>query len=823
MFSLDTETTGIDFHHGAKPFFVTVCQEDLTQTYWEWSVDPMTRQPILPEEDMEQISNLIITSGDSIVGQNLKFDVKALSRVGIPTEPHKFPFPKIHDTLIAGHLLYSNKPHNLTDMAIQYLGVDIEPLEKALEEAVKECRRLAKRDYPSWRIAKEGLPDMPSAKEKTWRYDMWLPRTLAIEMDLPQPNPECNHQWIESLSKESPGHSCRYCNGQRWWIVLSDYSNADSAVTIRLWQEQRKMLEQRKLWKIYLERMKLVPIIYQMEELGIPISRERLCELREQFTQLSENHGKVCTQIANGYMTDESEMLKAWGIYTQFKIPEHTPVDIAADMLAEKGETEAEQSIRNSRRYDLKLPRSGNNKSLTEFCFSERYLNLPARKFGKSDTPSLDKTVMDYYLSSLPEDSVQLKFIKALTTKRKRDTALNFVDSYESFMVPVPLTAELIASFGSQVALEKYCLIYSSLNQTGTDTLRMSMSNPNGQQISKQENINLRYMFGPLPGREWFPTDYENLELRIPGYEAGEAQMIALFEKPDEAPFFGSYHLLNASIVYPDLFNKPICPRCLDTGDYTDESTKTKRTCSPHQAKVPTCHIKGAFKTLYDSTWYQWIKNAGFALIYGCQEAKFDETCKRNGGYAALRKKLPALFRLSEHWIRFAEQRGYVETIPDRAVDPDRGYPILCSRTEWGGISPTIPLNYHVQSTAMWCTSKAMVRIHNFFESLNRGELFNGRRWVYPTTGKYYLVLQVHDELVPDCPVAPAKWKNGPGKGKPSWVYNWPVIRHCRELMEQSGDDIGIPLKVSVSHCALTWSKGEKIKESVANSYFQSV
>ena len=39
---------------------------------------------------------------------------------------------------------------------------------------------------------------------------------------------------------------------------------------------------------------------------------------------------------------------------------------------------------------------------------------------------------------------------------------------------------------------------------------------------------------------------------------------------------------------------------------------------------------------------------------------------------------------LNEKCIRFAEKYGYVETMPDRTVDPDRGYPLLCSRSKWG-------------------------------------------------------------------------------------------------------------------------------------------
>src|SRR6187455_1410176 len=125
MISLDTETTGVDLRHGARPFFVTTCDEAGEVTYWEWDVDPLTRQPDVPLEDQMEITK-ILKGADSIILQNPKFDKAALDSIGIT----EWDWGKVHDTLLAGHLLASNRPHNLTDMAMQYLGADIEPYEK---------------------------------------------------------------------------------------------------------------------------------------------------------------------------------------------------------------------------------------------------------------------------------------------------------------------------------------------------------------------------------------------------------------------------------------------------------------------------------------------------------------------------------------------------------------------------------------------------------------------------------------------------------------------------------------------------------------------
>ncbi|MHC4278447.1 MAG: DNA polymerase, partial [Planctomycetota bacterium] len=113
-------------------------------------------------------------------------------------------------------------------------------------------------------------------------------------------------------------------------------------------------------------------------------------------------------------------------------------------------------------------------------------------------------------------------FVQGLRKFRKRQTGLSYLQSYKRFALL------------SQVAVansSNWFTLYPSLNPTGTDTLRWSSQSPNAQQISKQDDVNLRYCFGPAPGREWWSLDAKNLELRIPAYEAGEQEMIELFER----------------------------------------------------------------------------------------------------------------------------------------------------------------------------------------------------------------------------------------------------------------------------------------------------
>lgn len=690
--ALDCETTGVDLKHGAKPFFVTTCVDGEAPVFWEWPVDPLTRQPQIPPGDIEEIRAAVGPLGPPLVGQNLKFDVRALLTIGIDIQH----WHRIDDTLRAGHVLASSMPHDLTSMALQYLGVDILPYERALEVATKEARRVVQQaqlrqtrggnslfdaePFAGWAIAKKGRADMPSAKEETWKYDSWLPRAVAQELDYPKGHP--------------------------WWTVLRDYANTDSIITARLWQEMRRQMERRGLLKIYRECMRVYPVVVDMEERGVTGSEAGFTRLRSEFRQNSLLAGGNCVRIAK------------------------------------------------SRGFDLELPKGAINGSIRQFAFD--VLNLPRIRNGKAktDNPSLDsKNAIPYYLANLEPGSQELDWIQNLVEKRTKDTALAYLESYERFRVP---------------DVEGYWRLHPSLNPTGTDTLRCSSGNPNAQQISKKEKANLRKAFGPAAGREWWSFDASNIELRLPAYEAKARKLMDLFDRPDEPPFYGMVHMLMFSIVYEDIWSKEL-----------KEHGPLK--------------VAKLIKTKYESTYYQDCKNGDFAVQYGSVESSgtADRTYRRPGAFRLVKQHLSEIHGpggLNERCIAYAQRHGYVETMPDKTVDPTRGYPLLCTRSERGYILPTVPLNYRVQGTACWWMMKAMIRVHQLLAEWRK-------------TFDAYICLQVHDELVLDMPKRADPRKNPKAS-------NLARARMIQALMASGGDDIGVPTPVSMEWHENNWAEG---------------
>jgi len=713
--SLDTETTGLDLRHGARPFLVTTAFEEDSQVYtdyWgQWPVDPYTRKVRARCSDLVKIQRWM-DDATEYVFQNPKFDLTALSLLFADYGmTFRWDWSKVRDTLLAGHLLKSNQPHDLTTMTLVYLGINVQPYEDEIKRCTVECRRMAQGRNPqyNWRIAKEDSPkdprpEMPSAKGETWKNDMWLPSYVAKVMD--------------------------YHQDHEYRIACVDYSVSDSDSTYRLYGHMEQLLKERGLWCIYQERLKLLPVVYQMEQYGVTVNKARLRKLRDEYLAESGKAGSTCLRIAKDYD------------------------------------------------YNLQLPKSGRNGSLTKFVFGSQYLGLePYETSDKTGDPSLNKRCKEHYEVALDEGSPAYEFITNLGAKTKRDTALGYMASYERYWLPMSfpdgVEFNVLEMANGKPGIhtrirqsDTWFRLHPSLNATGTDTLRWSSSNPNEQNISKKEGFNLRYGFGPAPGREWWSGDAKNIELRIPAYESEQQELIELFEHPDTPPYYGSTHLLNFHTVYPDIWDAAL-------------------------KKVGLEKVGPYCKNIYASSWYQYCKNGGFAVQYGAieiegKEGTADKAFHRLGSHAKLKARFDKLEALNNGWIAVANDCGYVETLPDKTVDPDRGYPIWCSRSRHGHVKPTIPLNYHVQSTAMWWMMKAMIRVQAYLDDLNAVE------------PKYFMVCQVHDELVFDFPYRPNKG-------------NMPKIRKLRRLMEQGGDDIGLPTPVAFTYHPETWATGESI------------
>ncbi len=509
IISLDTETTGLDFAHGAKPFLVTTCDEEGVVRFWEWDVDPLTRQVDVLDADLADIAELT-DAADLIYLQGAKFDAHALASVGLA-----LPWEKVRDTLCAGHLLSSNTGHSLDELCIDYLDLDILKYETAVKETVQFCRQVARREHPHWRIAEAGAEGMPSVKgggkreeDRPWKNDMWLPRALY-----------------------QAGTTCQRM--EHWLTACSDYANPDSEATILLGLEMERRIRERGLWKIYEHRLELPRVYCEMESCGLTAIGDYTERTIADYTAYCAEAEAGLRDIAVGYGHDlelaDGAALNdnmrdffygaAWRKCDRCgwrKRIKHWNGEVVH--LAEYERSTGRAGFITEDNLCPKCLKGGRKRMPVrrELVVEERpNLALPVIRGAKTGNASLDKDAMAEYLRTL--DGPALDFIRLLSDKRKRETDLSYMESYRRFWVPV-------------VGAPGYFRIHPSINPFGTDHLRAASSNPNLQNVSVQEEeceecdgeggacpvcggtgrarLSVRRCFGPAPGREWWDMDF---------------------------------------------------------------------------------------------------------------------------------------------------------------------------------------------------------------------------------------------------------------------------------------------------------------------------
>lgn len=546
--------------------------------------------------------------------------------------------------------------------------------------------------------------------------------------------PSCGKGDIWRSDLWLPGALARelgYPDDHPWHTVLTEYADRDSAVAMLLWQHLFPEVERRGLLPYYEQKRLNMRVLATMEQRGTTVLVDDLNDLNNEYRSHIEACTAACNRIASAF------------------------------------------------KYKLELPKgSSNNGSLTTFAFD--VLKLPVVKRTPTGKPSLDKEVVEIYKRTL--EGQQLRFITNLNAIRKRAKSCEFLETYKSY--------------GTGSEHEGVLVLHPSVNPTATATTRLSMSNPNLQQVSKQESEcdacegegcakcnytgedlhSVRKVFGPAPGREWWSLDAKNIELRIPAYESGEPELIALFERPDDPPYYGSQHMLNMSIVYEDIWKKELAAVGLDK-------------VGPH------CKKK------YASGPYLWSKSGGLAMQYQCGEETADRAFRRPGGFRKLKGFFSKVGRLNDKYVHAAQDQGFVETTPDPSIGATRGYPLVCRRGDWGRVLSTVPLNYHTQGTAG----------HWMVRAMNRSQELLDKWAVSGFDG--YICLTVHDELVFDFPrmgdpIRDAEIEKKTGKLPTFRTSNLWRIRRIQAAMEQGGRDINVPTPVSCEYHTRCWAEG---------------
>lgn len=235
--------------------------------------------------------------------------------------------------------------------------------------------------------------------------------------------------------------------------------------------------------------------------------------------------------------------------------------------------------------------------------------------------------------------------------------------------------------------------IHSTFDQVATATGRISSSEPNLQNIPvrTEQGREIRKAFIPRPGWVLLDADYSQIELRLMAHFSGDAALVEAFRTGQDV------HARTAS----EIFDVPL-----------DEVTPTLR----NRAKAVN------FGLIYG------ISGFGLARNTGVTQKEAKEFIAR---YFA---KYPGVKRYMDEAVQQGMDRGYAETLLGRR----RYLPELAStRSVVREFGRRAAMNTPVQGTAADIIKLAMVRVD---EALRREKL------------QAKLILQVHDELLIECP-----------------------------------------------------------------------
>ena len=235
--------------------------------------------------------------------------------------------------------------------------------------------------------------------------------------------------------------------------------------------------------------------------------------------------------------------------------------------------------------------------------------------------------------------------------------------------------------------------VHTSFNQAVASTGRLSSADPNLQNVPVRTawGQRIRHAFVADPGQQLVSADYSQIELRVLAHVSGEPDLIAAFERGEDI------HRRTAAEVY----------------DVAAESV------TPDQRRI--------------------AKVVNFGVVYGLSDFGLarDTGMDQDAARTFIEKyfeSFPAITRYLERTRMHAREWGWVETFMGRRRHlPD----IRAANRQLRGAAERMAVNMPIQGAAADIMKLAMIRCD---AALREADV------------RSRLLLQVHDELVLECP-----------------------------------------------------------------------
>jgi len=259
--------------------------------------------------------------------------------------------------------------------------------------------------------------------------------------------------------------------------------------------------------------------------------------------------------------------------------------------------------------------------------------------------------------------------------------------------------------------------IHTTLNQTVASTGRLSSSNPNLQNIPIRTEIGreIRRAFVASPGAALVSADYSQMELRIFAHLTHDPGLISAFEANVDI------HRRTASLVFG-----------IPESDVTPDQRRHAKTIN-------------------------------FAVIYGMGDVRLSAEMDVPRATASEWKKryfegYPKVKEYAASVVEFAKEHGYVKTLLGRR----RYTPDIASRVpQFRTAAEREAVNAPVQGTGADIVKLAMLKVDKLIDEN------------FPNSS---MILQVHDELLFECPARDVDKLSVMVKGAMETAYPFPGV-----------------------------------------------
>jgi hypothetical protein len=607
------------------------------------------------------------------------------------------------------HALQNLESHALKDAAAKHGGI-ADTDEKDLKKAVTEARKIA--SSWGWKIAnKQNCPLLHKKPNKGWEVmDYWVPRQVALTMwrqseackmlvsaieseysderyyENVLSSLQCVSKEYREMIRSLPGWEwhppeVELSGDHPWHTVAATYCKLDTLRSVVLYRLFKAELLKANLWHQYLEFLISAEMTYRMEDNGL--------EYNSALGQ-KELHRYI-------HATEDAKTATGFALSKLYPFNPASPIQVRSILYG-----------RDSGCFGLPVTRRTVNKKNPDAAGS----------------PTIDKDFLSDVIGfSRPDNAKDLvppiwhREAESFSTYRDRMdqwhdrlVAASYDDRAKinqlyAFCCSLMMYKKLGINVNQIKAFERrktsldsttgFATLFHELNPWGTNTTRLSGSNPNGQNVSKggkakksvthlfDTKQTLRILFGPSPGREWWNCDYTQLQLVIFAFMAKDEGLISAVLRGQD------FH----DIMARTIFGLVVDP---DAPGYAE--------------RPPTDDERGI------------AKNVVFGFLFGAQEAKINQTCGMPGLYDILCNKLPNVVAHLDRMEWQVRNKGYVYTMG--------GYRLYVSEDK-----PYAGNVYAVQGTEGEIGKRATYGCQDYLDRRvkNRRDL--------------YITLPLHDEL----------------------------------------------------------------------------